>query len=794
MATIKEGLTVNVTEDMLDTLFTQALQRHQQEDWQAAEDFYRKILAVVPEQPNVNYNLGMLKLQCNQADASLQYFKQALSGDQNEPKYWLSYVKALIQANQKTLAVETLMKGLEHGLHGDEVNALVETLAKSTSHTQGNISPGIVVNQAAPVLTVQKNTVAEPDSKASGKNLQHYLEDPKIQKILALQQSGQTKQAKKQWLNLLKYYPNHPIILTCLGTIALEAGNIEDAVKWLTQSLDILPEQASALSYLSIAYVQKQEFDTALRYADKAIEVNPIYMEAHANRGTALKGLKQYDQAIVSFQKALTLDSNNPDTLFNLSLVYLEYGKYTEVISTLKQMLTVKPDDAAAQHLCGQVHKELKLYKEAIPYFDAAIRLGAGNEEAYFGRGLALLALKEFEAAYADFQAATKKKPSYANAYINMGIALRGLGRFDEALESYQLAQSLNNQHSGILNNQGLLLVDMQRFDEALECYQQAVTLAPDFDEVYWNQSHLHLLLGDYKQGWPLYEYRWKSVQKATYRNLNKPLWLGEESITGKTLFIYPEQGQGDFIQFFRYIAEIEKLGAKVILEVPPSLMALFEEMHLDCLLVKSGELVQSYDYHCPIMSLPLAFKTELDTIPSPIPYVTASQEKIEQWTARVNQENLNIGLVWSGASGHQHDHLRSIALEKLQPLMTLPATYHALQNEFRGTDQPVLKQLDNLKTYHSLLNDFSETAALIAQMDLVIAVDTSVAHLAGAMGKECWLLLPYSPDFRWLLERLDSPWYPTITLFRQSTFNDWVSVIEVVKEKISQKIQSKHG
>ncbi len=789
MATIKEGLTVNVTEDMLDTLFTQALQRHQQEDWQAAEDFYRKILAVVPEQPNVNYNLGMLKLQCNQADASLQYFKQALSGDQNEPKYWLSYVKALIQANQKTLAVETLMKGLEHGLHGDEVNALVETLAKSTSHTQGNISPGIVVNQAAPVLTVQKNTVAEPDSKASGKNLQHYLEDPKIQKILALQQSGQTRQAKKQWLKLLKCYPRHPVILTCLGTIALEAGHIDDAVKWLTQSLAILPEQASALSYLSIANLQMQQFDNALRYADKAIQVNPIYMQAHANRGAALQGLKQYDQAIASFHKALTIDPDNPDTLFNLSLVYLDYGKYTEAISTLKQVLKVKPSDATAHYLCGQLHKELKLYKEATPYFDASIKLDVRNEEAYFGRGLAYLALKQFEAAYADFQAATKIKPSYTNAYINMGIALRNLGRFDDALEAYQLALSLNNQNPEILNNKGLLLVDIQRFDEALECYQQAITLAPDFDEVYWNQSHLHLLLGDYKQGWPLYEYRWKSVQQASFRNLSKPLWLGEESIAGKKLFIYPEQGLGDFIQFLRYVTKIEKLGAKVILEVPLSLMALVEEMHLDCVLVKPDQGVQAYDYHCPIMSLPLAFKTELDTIPSPIPYLAASQEKIKQWKARVNQENFNVGLVWSGASGHQHDHLRSIALEKLQPLMTLPATYHALQKEFRETDQPVLKKLDNLKTYHSLLNDFSETAALIAQMDLVIAVDTSVAHLAGAMGKECWLLLPYSPDFRWLLERLDSPWYPTMTLFRQSRFNDWTSVVEGVKEKISQKI-----
>lgn len=790
MPTIKDDIESNVSDEMLDTLFTQALQRHQQEDWQAAEDFYRKILMVLPEQPNVNYNLGMLKLQCNQVAASLPYFKQALTADQNEPKYWLSYVQALMQSNQKKLAVDTLMKGLEHGLHGEEVNALVEALVKAAPKASVSSNPTMVINQTVPVLTSQKNIASDLGSKSSGKNLQRYLEDPKIQKVLALQQSGQNKKAKKQWLQLLKYYPNHPVILTCLGTIVLEEGQITDAVKWLTKSLEILPEQASALSYLSIAHLQIKQFDDALRYADKAIEINPSYLEAHANRGAVLKELKRYDQAIASYQKALALNPNNPDTLFNMSLVYLAHDNYTEAANTLKQMLTIKPNDASAQHLCGEIYKELKRYTDAIPYFDEAIRLNQRNEEALFGRGLSYLALKQFESACADFLAATKIKPNYCNAYINLGVTQRYLGKLEQALDSFNQALGLNKENPETLNNKGLLLVDMHRFDEALACYQQAINLAPEIDEVYWNQSHLHLLLGDYKQGWPLYEYRWKSVQKATYRNLNKPLWLGKESIAGKTLFVYPEQGQGDFIQFFRYIAEVEKLGAKVILELPPPLMSLVSEMDVGYQLVKPGDIVRNYDYHCPIMSLPLAFKTDLDTIPNNIPYLNANTAKVDQWHSLVNPKVFNIGLVWSGASGHQHDHHRSIALEKLIPILTLPAEFHAIQKEIRETDQQALEQIENLKTYRSLLSDFSETAALIAQMDLVITVDTSVAHLAGAMGKACWLLLPCSPDFRWLLERSDSPWYPTMTLFRQPTFNDWDSVIEVVRQQLSQKMQ----
>jgi tetratricopeptide (TPR) repeat protein len=782
----------NSTDDMLNTLFTQALQRHQQEDWQAAEDFYRKILVILPEQPNVNYNLGMLKLQCNQVDASLPYFKQALSADHGEPKYWLSYVQALMQANQKKLAVDTLMKGVESGLHGEEVNALVEALAKPANNSQVNNSSGMVINQTAPLLAAQNRAEYDRKDEASGKKLQDYLEDPKIQKVLALQQSGQSKEAKKQWLKLLKYYPKHPVILTCLGTIALEESRIDDAVKWLSQSLAILPEQASALSYLSIAHAQMNKFDDALHCADEAIAVNPSYMEAHANQGAALKGLKQYNRAIESYQKALALNPDNPDTLFNMSLVYLADGQYIAVVDILKQVLSIKPSDAIAQHLCGEVHKELKLYTEALPYFDAAIRLNNRNVEAYFGRGLSHLALKQFEAACADFLDATRLKPSYCNAYINLGISLHYLGYVDDALHAYNQALKLNNQNPEIFNNKGLLLVDMQRFDEALDNYQQAITLAPDFDEVYWNQSHLHLLLGDYHQGWPLYEYRWKSVQKASYRHLNKPLWLGEDSIAGKTLFIYPEQGQGDFIQFFRYVAEVEKLGANVILEVTPSLMALVSEMQVDYKLVEPGDIVPGYDYHCPIMSLPLAFKTEVETIPSQTPYLIANSTKIKQWQKRVDQDIFNIGLVWSGAKGHQHDYQRSIALEKLLPMMVLPAKFHALQKDIRESDQQILQDLDNLETYQPLLIDFSETAALISQMDLVIAVDTSVAHLAGALGKECWLLLPYAPDFRWLLDRLDTPWYPTMTLYRQPIFNDWDSVVGCVKQQLSLKIQSK--
>ncbi|MGJ8620953.1 MAG: tetratricopeptide repeat protein [Methylophilaceae bacterium] len=791
-----------VTDDMLDALFTQALQRHQQEDWQAAEDFYRKVLAAMPEQPNVNYNLGMLKLQCNQVNDSLTFFKNALSADPGEPKYWTSYVQALVQAGQKSQAVDILMKGIEKGLHGDEVNALVETLTKPAlqkpsqapliiKNVAGQSNHGVVINQSPPinggvVLSSQTNKKASKSKKPISFN--RHLDNPRIKKVLALQESGKLQQANKEWLSLLKFYPNNPVIMTCLGSIALQQNRIEDSIDWLEKSIAIEPKQSTAFSYLSIAFVEQKKFNDAIRVADKAIKINPDYAEAYVNKGNALRALSRFEEAVKCYQQSFYLNPDNIDTKYNLGVAYSDLKQYRDSASYLKGTVTLQSNDKKSLSLYGEVLLNLKQYDEANKYLNASIDIDSTDVKTRFARGVVYMKLKQFKLALDDLTYVAQERPNFEQVYNNLGLTLRELGQYEKALAAFDDAIRLDSERGKILNNKGLLLVDLQRFDEALDCYEQALKAKPDNYDSYWNKSLLYLLKGDFNKGWPLYEYRWKSNVKESYRHFKQPLWLGEESIAGKTILIYPEQGFGDYIQFCRYIADIEKLGAQVILEVRAPLIPVIKTLKGAFTIVESGTVLQDFDYHCPIMSLPLAIKTQLDSIPANIPYLYADTEKANHWKKQLgNKIKPRVGLVWSGSVEHVNDHHRSMPLEKISPLFSLPYAFHALQNQISDDDLKFLQNDSLIQLHQAELNDFADTAALIEQMDLVITVDTSVAHLAGAMGKECWVLLAKAYDFRWLTNRTDSPWYPTMTLFKQPEFNDWDSVIQALKVKLDE-------
>lgn len=800
MFMVEDNTTAEITDEMLDDFFAQALVRHQAEDWSAAESFYQKILAVIPDQANVNYNFGMLKLQLQQSNASLNYFKKALAADETEPKYWISYVEALVQAGQKNVAIDVLMRGIEQGLHGDEVNALVNQLTKpaavQVTIANYNHQPVIIPSVANQIPSTAKPTATHTASikvengtkkKSTKKDIQAYLKHPEVNKVLALQQSGKLSQAKKQGENLLKLLPTHPILLTCLAGIALAERRFDEAASLFEQSLKIVPEQTTALSYLSITYLEQRKFKDAMRCVDEAIAINPKYADAYNNKGNVFRAQKQYQEARQCYEQSLALSPNSVDTKYNLGLVYFNLKDYHQAANYFKQVVSLESNDAHSLHLYADALINIENHDEAFKFFNASVALNKEQIESREGRGLASLKIGQFELARDDFMYVIKKQPKNGSAYNNLGVTLRELGQYEEALDAYNTVLDLgsaNNQRA--LTNKGMLLVDMHRYDEAMDCYKQALHIAPDFSENKWNKALLHLLMGDFVQGWPLYEARWQSILKMYYRKFDKPLWLGNESLVGKTILIYPEQGLGDYIQFCRYVAEVEKLGATVLLEVLPPLLPLMQTLNVKAILIESGSSLPEFDYHCPIMSLPLAFSTQQETIPANTPYLSADVVKVAYWKERLgNKTKPRVGLVWSGSVTHKHDCYRSITLETLGPIFSLPYEFHALQKEVREHDIKTLNTLNVVQTHQDSIHDFADTAALIEQMDIVIAVDTSVAHLAGAMGKECWVLLPYSPDFRWQLDRTDSPWYPTITLFRQSQFNDWSDVIASLKMKL---------
>jgi hypothetical protein len=319
----------------------------------------------------------------------------------------------------------------------------------------------------------------------------------------------------------------------------------------------------------------------------------------------------------------------------------------------------------------------------------------------------------------------------------------------------------------------------------ALLNYDQAIALTPHLTESYWNKSLIKLTLGDYELGWELYEWRWKSSLKEYVREFSEPLWLGETSISGKTLLIYAEQGLGDVIQFCRYTRMVKDLGAKIVLEVPSSLVSLMTTLKDDIIITKRGDPFPAFDLQCPIMSLPLAFKTTVESIPADVPYLFSDPKKTLKKCLGVKTKK-RIGLVCSGAESHKEDTKRSIPLHLFKPLLDLPFEFHLLQKEIRVTDEAFLAENSLIQTHQENLVDFSDTAALIKEMDLVISVDTSVAHLTGALGCPVWILLPWKAEWRWLLDRTDSPWYPSATLFRQPGMGDWDGVIADIYQRLN--------
>jgi len=404
----------------------------------------------------------------------------------------------------------------------------------------------------------------------------------------------------------------------------------------------------------------------------------------------------------------------------------------------------------------------------------------------YTSRGCALRDVGCPDEAIASHDRAIALRPGYAEAYNERGHALHDLNRHAEALVSYDHAIALKPDYAEAYSNRGVALRSLKRHEEAVASQERAIALKSDYAEAYWNQSLCLLQMGRFELGWRRYEWRKRKAEwRAIFAN-PQPLWLGEEDIAGKTIFLHYEQGFGDTILSCRYAKLVEARGANVIMEVQPRLHKLLKQISPTIQVTTPDNRPAAYDYHCPLMSLPLAFRTTLATIPSEPRYLQADAASRAIWSARLPaRKKSRIGMVWSGSSNYTADRTRSIELATLLPLFGVDADWVCLQKELNHNDADVLRA-GGIAFYGDEQNDFSDAAALIDQMDLVIAVDTAVAHLAAAMGKPTWILLSYNPDWRWLLDRDDSPWYPGVKLFRQRRPGDWTGVIDQIIARLN--------
>ena len=550
--------------------------------------------------------------------------------------------------------------------------------------------------------------------------------------------------------------PGHADTLHLMGLLSIQAGQFDHAVEWVAGAIRREPKPLY-LTTLGTVLLQQGRGADGLKAFQKAAELEPGNAERWQNLGMVLADLQRPDDAILSFQHALELAPGSWDAARKLAILLQQAGRSEEALVALDRCEALKPGDVQMLGLRADTRLSLGHYADAL----------------------------------GDLERLRLLDPANADLCNQLGNCLSALGRSEQALSAYDKAFALGDTHA--LKNKAIALEQLGRFDLAIAGYRRAVAADPDDAGAAWNLALLQLLTGNFEAGWAGREAaRWKiPILVAGYPKLSGPLWQGVEPIAGKTILVCPDEGLGDVIQFSRYVPMLAARGARVILLVQDELQPLLARLPGVALcLPKSTTTAPPYDVHCPLTSLPLMFGTRLDTIPAEACYLPAPPpERVEAWAQRLGaHDRLRVGLVWSGNPRHPRDRARSMPFSALAPILDADATFVSLQKDPRADDRPALLARTDIIDPTADLTDFVETAALVSCLDLVITVDTSVAHLAATLGRPTWIMLPYLADWRWLRDRDDSPWYPSARLFRQDEGCRYEPVVARVRGELTAK------
>ncbi len=533
-------------------------------------------------------------------------------------------------------------------------------------------------------------------------------------------------------------------------------GRLREAGKLYTRVLKAVPQNFDALHLLGLCKAQSGQMGEAYRLLASAVKINAQAPDAWINLANVLHALKRDGEALNALDKALAL----------------------------------RPGDVAALSNRGNALLALGRMQDALASFDDALTRNPRHGEALLGRGSARAALGQAVDALADFDAVLTLAPGHPGALYNRGNALSDLGRNAEALAAFDAALKTAPDHVKAWNNRGRALQSLNRQREAADSFDKAIARQKDYADAHFNAALSLLTLGDYARGFAEYEWRWaRSGMSDTRRNYRGLLWRGEYPLAHKAILLDAEQGLGDTIQFARYAPLIARAGATVVLEVQPALKGLFASLAGIASVHARGESPPAYDVHCPLGSLPLALKTQVSSIPADIPYLRADEARIAKWRPVIEAlPGKRVALAWAGNPAHANDRNRSIDVTLLEPLLALTGvSFIGLQRDMRAGDEDFLARHPQIKNIGGELADMADSAAVLSLCDLLIAVDTAVVHLAGALGRAPWVLLPFSPDWRWTVQGERSPWYPQARLYRQPKLGEWDSVIAQVRDALAQ-------
>ncbi|MFM0290102.1 tetratricopeptide repeat protein [Paraburkholderia megapolitana] len=614
--------------------------------------------------------------------------------------------------------------------------------------------------------------------------------------------------------------PAHLRALFQRGGLLAQFGRHDEALASFDRVLEINPGAVEALLKRSETLRALSRFDEALVCCNRLLALTGRTFEGSKERGLVLRALERYREAADSYSHALTAAPGSVEVMFLRGVTFLDLGEPERALADFNMAIAASPGFIDAIYNSSIALEQLERHEEAIARCDRVLAIEPQHAKALANRGNALRGIRRYGNAAESYASSLEVEPDSTGVLCNYASALLRINRGNDAQQACERALVLDPAFLPARFTRALALLEMHQYDESLEdfakvlaatprdklahfhranslralrrheeaseAYAQAIEIDPEYVEAHCVRSFLCLSLGDFKAGWSEYEWRWHDAQlDGSRREFAQPRWTHGMPLEGKTILLYAEQGLGDTLQFCRYAPLVKALGAKVILEVPGDLTGLLASLDgVDTLIVRGGPL-PPFDLHCPLLSLPLEFRTDFATIPADVPYLRADATRVEHWGKQLGpQRRPRVGLVWSGNPLHLNDRNRSIGLTELSPLLDDAFEWVSLQKVVRDEDRPALAA-SSIRDVSAQLGDFADTAALIELMDYVISVDTSVAHLAGALGRPLAVLLPHTPDFRWLLERDDSPWYPNARLFRQNEAGKWAPVVERLKAEL---------
>jgi tetratricopeptide (TPR) repeat protein len=581
----------------------------------------------------------------------------------------------------------------------------------------------------------------------------------------------------------------------------LRLGQPDAAVQALSNAVRLQPDNAAFQNDLGVALERLDRKAEALTHFERAVQLNAGYVEAHHNRGLVEAALGRHSQALTSLDRAVALQPQRAAIHANRGHVLADLGRADEAIASYNKALALQPRDAITLRRRGQLMLTLQRVPEAIEDFAASAALAPEDTETHFVHGVALALQQQHETALLSFERALELNPRSAEVLNNRGVALGQLSRHEEALASFLGAIANAPANIEAHTNAANTLTTLQRHAEAQQYFDLALSMKPQDSSLQWGKARALLSLGDFRQGWPLYEARLQLEHlRSLRRHADVPRWQGRDPIEGKALFVYAEQGLGDSVQFCRYVPLLEARGAKVIFEVQPALKTLLQSSSLaqapaPAQILAVGDPLPPFDLATPLLSLPWLLGTELDTIPADVPYLSAHPAQKASWQERLSAlPGLKVGMAWQGnieTEKHGGYIGRSSGLAAAAPLaevagvtlISLQKGESAAQRAQVPFASKVLELTDPLVMGSAEMMD---TVALMSALDLVVTTDTLTAHLAGALGIPVWVVLSASPDWRWLTEREDSPWYPTMRLFRQRAGGVWSEVYERVARELT--------